>query len=102
MRPVQVPSGGMATPSGAEGDGPAGPAGGAIPPAGDLAAADFAADEFDVLLALGRTRGGLTPDDLMAVLQSVELSHDLIVEVVGRIRDAGIEFVEDTATTSCR
>ncbi len=52
-------------------------------------------DEFDVLLALGRSRGSLNQDDMMAVLESVELSPELISEVIDRIRAAGIEFVDD-------
>jgi RNA polymerase primary sigma factor len=51
---------------------------------------------FDQLLAVGRRRGYLTQDDLILVLQSVELSHDLIEEVVSRVRSEGIEYLEET------
>ena len=36
----------------------------------------------------------------MTVLRSVELSADLISEVVDRIREAGIEFTYDTGETT--
>jgi RNA polymerase primary sigma factor len=58
------------------------------------------ADQFDALIRLGRARGGLTQDDVMTVLRSVELSADLIIEVVDRIRQAGIEFTYDTGETT--
>jgi len=57
----------------------------------------MADDGFDQLLAVGRKRGYLTQDDLILVLQSVELSHDVIEEVVMRVRSEGIEYVEETA-----
>jgi len=66
-----------------------------------LAAEDaLAASEFEALLRLGRAKGGLTQDDVVTVLESVELSADLIVGVVERIRDAGIEFTYDTGETT--
>ncbi|MDE3167304.1 MAG: hypothetical protein KGN36_15995 [Acidobacteriota bacterium] len=66
-----------------------------------LAAEDArAAAEFEALLRLGRTKGGLTQDDVVSVLESVELSADLIVGVVERIREAGIEFTYDAGDTS--
>jgi RNA polymerase primary sigma factor len=58
------------------------------------------ADQFEALIRMGRARGGLTQDDVMTVLRSVELSADLITEVVARIRDAGIEFTYDTGETT--
>jgi len=51
--------------------------------------------DFVALLLIGRERGYLTPDDAMAVLESVELSPELIDAVIGRIRAAGIEWRED-------
>jgi len=51
---------------------------------------------FDGLIQLGRSRGFLTQDDVMTVLKSVELSADLITDVVTRIRAEGIEFTYDT------
>jgi len=58
------------------------------------------ADEFEALIRMGRARGGLTQDDVMTVLRSVELHADLISDVVQRIREAGIEFVYDTGETT--
>ena len=56
--------------------------------------------EFEALIAKGRMAGGLTQDDVVAVLRSVELSADLIAGVVDRIRAAGIEFTYDTGETT--
>jgi RNA polymerase primary sigma factor len=58
------------------------------------------ADQFGALIRMGRARGGLTQDDVMTVLRTVELSADLITEVVARIRQAGIEFTYDTGETT--
>jgi RNA polymerase primary sigma factor len=58
------------------------------------------ADQFDALIRVGRARGGLTQDDVMTVLRSVELSAELISDVVERIRQAGIEFTYDTGETT--
>jgi RNA polymerase primary sigma factor len=57
-------------------------------------------DQFEALIRMGRARGGLTQDDVMTVLRSVELSADLITDVVVRIREAGIEFTYDTGETT--
>jgi RNA polymerase primary sigma factor len=51
--------------------------------------------DFAALLLLGRERGYLTPDDLMAVLEALELTPPLIDAVVGRVRAEGIEWRED-------
>ena len=68
----------------------------------DVLAAEnaLAAAEFEALLRLGRANGGLTQDDVVSVLESVELSADLIVGVVERIREAGIEFSYDTGEST--
>jgi RNA polymerase primary sigma factor len=58
------------------------------------------AEQFDALIRMGRARGGLTQDDVMTVLRSVELSAELISDVVARIRQAGIEFTYDTGETT--
>jgi RNA polymerase primary sigma factor len=50
------------------------------------------AREFEILLQRGRAKGYLEQDDLMSVLRSVELSPDLIIDVVMRVRAEGIEF----------
>ena len=57
-------------------------------------------DQFEALIRMGRARGGLTQDDVMTVLRTVELSADLISDVVARIREAGIEFTYDTGETT--
>jgi RNA polymerase primary sigma factor len=57
-------------------------------------------DQFEALIRMGRARGGLTQDDVMTVLRAVELSADLISDVVARIREAGIEFTYDTGETT--
>ena len=55
-----------------------------------------ALDGFEQLLAVGRQRGYLTQDDLILVLQAVELSHDIIEDVVARVRAENIEYLEQT------
>jgi RNA polymerase primary sigma factor len=57
-------------------------------------------EEFEALIAKGRLAGGLTQDDVVEVLRSVELSADLITGVVERIRGAGIEFTYDSGETT--
>jgi RNA polymerase primary sigma factor len=52
--------------------------------------------DFVALLLLGRQRGYLTPDDVVVVLESVELSPHLIEAVIGRVRAEGIEWRDDT------
>ena len=51
---------------------------------------------FVALLLVGRERGYLTPDDLMEVMESVELTPALINAAVGRVKAAGIEWRDDT------
>src|ERR1700730_11326435 len=51
--------------------------------------------DFAPLLLLGRERGYLTPDDLMAVLEALELTPALIDAVVGRVRAEGIAWREE-------
>jgi RNA polymerase primary sigma factor len=50
---------------------------------------------FQRLLAVGRQRGYLTQDDLVLVLQSVELTHEVIEGVVSRVRVEGIEYLDE-------
>src|SRR5580658_2133234 len=66
------------------------------PPAASFrpAPVGVALDGFEQLLAVGRQRGYLTQDDLILVLQAVELSHDIIEDVVERVRAEGIEYLE--------
>ena len=55
----------------------------------------IAAEGFEQLLLVGRQRGYLTQDDLILVLKWVELTHDVIEDVVARVRAEGIEYVEE-------
>src|SRR5579864_4092008 len=68
------------------------------PPAGSVRPAPegIAVEGFEQLLAVGRQRGYLTQDDLILVLQSVELTFDVIEDVVARVRAEGIEYIEET------
>ncbi|HET9061362.1 MAG TPA: RNA polymerase sigma factor [Acidimicrobiales bacterium] len=52
------------------------------------------APEFAALLAMGRDRGYLRPDDIMGVVEAVELRPELIAAVIGRITAEGIEWRE--------
>jgi RNA polymerase primary sigma factor len=52
--------------------------------------------DFVALLLLGRERGFLTPDDLLSVMESVELTAALLTGAIGRIRAEGIEWRDDT------
>jgi RNA polymerase primary sigma factor len=52
-------------------------------------------DDLDQLLDLGRRRGYVTQEDIVVVLRTVELSHEIIEEVVFRVRAQGIKYVED-------
>ena len=56
-------------------------------------------EDFARLLETGRSRGSLTTDDLMGVLTGVELSPELIDDVVARVRSEGIVYddTEDAA-----
>ena len=53
------------------------------------------AAEWEVLTAKGRERGSLTMDDLVQVLKSVELTPDVILDVVEKVRAAGIAYDAD-------
>lgn len=65
-----------------------------LPNTASPAGAVLYAREFDILLRLGRAKGFLEQDDLMSVLRSVELTPDVIIDVVLRVRAEGIEFVD--------
>ena len=67
------------------------PAGSVRPPPEGVAV-----EGFETLLSVGRRRGYLTQDDLILVLQAVELTYDVIEDVVLRVREEGIEYVEQT------
>ena len=51
--------------------------------------------DFAALLLLGRERGYLTPDEVMVMLESLELTPSLIDAVIGRIRAEGIQWRDD-------
>ncbi len=51
--------------------------------------------DFVALLLLGRERGFLTPDDLIGVMESVELTPTLISAAIGRVQAEGIEWRDD-------
>jgi RNA polymerase primary sigma factor len=51
--------------------------------------------EFGQLLDAGTRRGYLTQEDLVEVLRTVELSHDVIIDSIAAVRAAGIRFVDD-------
>ena len=69
---------------------PHGSAGSLVPTPDGLAEADL-----DRLLALGRQRGYLTQADVILVMQHVELTHEVIDDMVARVRSAGIELVDE-------
>src|SRR3712207_1800938 len=53
------------------------------------------AEHFRALLAAGRAHGTITGDDLIVIVKDVELTPELISEVVQRVKEEGIEYVED-------
>jgi RNA polymerase primary sigma factor len=56
--------------------------------------AGFPAEALTLLVAKGRLRGFLTPEDAVAVLEQVELTPELIDEVRTRLKAEGIPFDE--------
>src|SRR5947199_381027 len=56
--------------------------------------AGFPAEALTLLVAKGRLRGSLTPEDAVAVLEQVELTPELIDEVRTRLKIEGIPFDE--------
>ena len=63
-------------------------------PTGDLPAG-VSDQEFEALLALGRSRGELTQGDLLGACQSVEFTPEVIELLVAKVRQAGITYVDD-------
>jgi RNA polymerase primary sigma factor len=57
------------------------------------------ADEFAALLAAGKERGALSPDDIVPVLKTVDLSPELIDAVVNRVRAEGIAYEDPVVET---
>jgi RNA polymerase primary sigma factor len=51
--------------------------------------------DFVAILLIGKERGYLTPDDLLAVMGTVELTEDVIATAVARVKAAGIEWRDD-------
>jgi RNA polymerase primary sigma factor len=58
------------------------------------APAGVSAQDFTRLVEKGKRHGSLTPDEVMQVLERVELSHDLIDSIRGRLLAEGIKFDE--------
>jgi len=56
--------------------------------------AGFPAEALTLLVAKGHHKGSLTPDDVIAVLEKVELTPELIDEVRTRLKSEGIVFDE--------
>src|SRR4029077_3544499 len=56
--------------------------------------AGFPAEALTLLVAKGRLKGSLTPEDAVAVLEQVELTPELIDEVRTRLKAEGIPFDE--------
>jgi len=52
--------------------------------------------DFVAMILIGKERGFLTPDDLLSVMGSVELTPEIIATAVARVRAAGIEWRDDT------
>jgi RNA polymerase primary sigma factor len=52
------------------------------------------AQDFTRLVEKGKRHGSLTPDEVMRVLEQVELSHELIDSIRGRLATEGIRFDE--------
>ena len=52
--------------------------------------------DFVAILLIGKERGFLTPDDLLAVMGAVELTPEIIATAVARVKAAGIEWRDDT------
>ena len=58
--------------------------------------AGFPAEALTLLVAKGRLKGSLTPEDAVAVLEQVELTPELIDEVRTRLKSEGIVFDESS------
>jgi RNA polymerase primary sigma factor len=56
--------------------------------------AGVSAEDFTRLVEKGKRHGSLTPDEVMRVLERVELSHELIDSIRGRLATEGIRFDE--------
>ena len=54
--------------------------------------AGVSAEDFTRLVEKGKRHGSLTPDEVMRVLERVELSHELIDSIRGRLAAEGITF----------
>jgi len=58
------------------------------------APAGIPAEAMTLLVAKGRHKGSLTPEDVIAVLEQVELTPELIDEVRTHLKNAGVTFDE--------
>jgi RNA polymerase primary sigma factor len=51
--------------------------------------------DFVAVLLVGKERGYLTPDDVLSVMGSIELTEETIATAVARVKAAGIEWRDD-------
>jgi RNA polymerase primary sigma factor len=51
--------------------------------------------ELDAVLAAGREKGQLSPDELMEVLHAVELTPEVLADLLARIKADGVALVEE-------
>src|SRR3984957_13986442 len=51
--------------------------------------------DFDAALAAGREKGHLTPDELIEALHNVELTPEVLGQLLARINAEGVALVED-------
>ncbi len=56
---------------------------------------DVPVELFDELLKDGKQKGSLNQEELMKVLETTELNHDVIAQVIGVVRSEGIEYVDE-------
>jgi len=70
---------------------------GSAGPSPTLAPPGVAEGAFGRLIEVGRQRGYLSQADLIDVLRDVDLSHELIDQVVTAVRAAGVAYVDEVA-----
>jgi RNA polymerase primary sigma factor len=51
--------------------------------------------DFETVLAIGREKGQLTQDELIESLHHVELTPEVLTELIGRVTAAGVALVEE-------
>jgi len=89
--PRDTPTSGKGSRGGGQANGSADSVPAALPPGVE-------SDVFEEVLQRGRAEGVLTPEDLVEVVREVELTPEVIDQIVRRVGDEGIEFkAEDQA-----